>query len=127
MNNLNINIGKRIRDIRKSKDISIEKMAESLKVSYSTYQRIEAGETNSWVVYLEPISSILNVDVDDIVLAREKIEQNNTNQKGGVAIAQNSGTINYLSEKLIEQYEIRLKEKDEIINKLKENIGKNKE
>lgn len=127
MNNLNINIGKRIRDIRKSKDISIEKMAESLKVSYSTYQRIEAGETNSWVAYLEPISSILNVDVDDIVLAREKIEQNNTNQKGGVAIAQNSGTINYLSEKLIEQYEIRLKEKDEIINKLKENIGKNKE
>lgn len=127
MNNLNINIGKRIRDIRKSKDISIEKMAESLKVSYSTYQRIEAGETDSWVVYLEPISSILNVDVDDIVLAREKIEQNNTNQKGGVAIAQNSGTINYLSEKLIEQYEIRLKEKDEIINKLKENIGKNKE
>ncbi len=49
---LNKNIGKRIREIRKSKDISIEKMAENLKVSYSTYQRIESGETNSWVSYL---------------------------------------------------------------------------
>lgn len=77
MNMLNKNIGKRIREIRKSKDISIEKMAENLKVSYSTYQRIELGETNSWVSYLDTISSILEVEIEDIVLGKESIEQNN--------------------------------------------------
>ena len=123
MNSLNKNIGKRIRDIRKSRDISIEKMAESLKVSYSTYQRIESGETNSWVTYLERISNILNVEIEEIVLDKGKIEQNNTDQKGGVAVAQNLGTINNLSEKLIEQYEIRLKEKDTTITLLNNTIN----
>jgi transcriptional regulator with XRE-family HTH domain len=123
MNMLNKNIGKRIREIRKSKDISIEKMAENLKVSYSTYQRIESGETNSWVSYLDTISSILEVEIEDIVLGKESIEQNNNHQKGGVAVTQNLGTINNLSEKLIEQYEIRLKEKDETITLLNNQIN----
>jgi transcriptional regulator with XRE-family HTH domain len=123
MNMLNKNIGKRIREIRKSKDISIEKMAENLKVSYSTYQRIESGETNSWVSYLDTISSILEVEIEDIVLGKESIEQNNNHQNGGVAVTQNLGTINNLSEKLIEQYEIRLKEKDETITLLNNQIN----
>ncbi|MEM0543042.1 helix-turn-helix transcriptional regulator [Flavobacterium sp. j3] len=123
MNMLNKNIGKRVREIRKSKDISIEKMAENLKVSYSTYQRIELGETNSWVSYLDTISSILEVEIEDIVVGKENIEQNNNHQKGGVAVTQNLGTINNLSEKLIEQYEIRLKEKDETITLLNNQIN----
>lgn len=40
-----------------------------------------------------------------------------------MAVTQNLGTINNLSEKLIEQYEIRLKEKDETITLLNNQIN----
>ena len=43
--------------------------------------------------------------------------QNNNEQKGGVVV--NLGTINNLSEKLIEQYEERIKDLKEIINNQK--------
>lgn len=122
MTELNKNIGKRIREIRKDKNISIEKMAENLNVSYSTYQRIETGETNSWANHLETISSILDVPIEEIVVGKEQIIQNNTEQKGGVAITQNLGTINTLSEKLIEQFELRIEDKEQTIMSLKKEI-----
>ncbi len=122
MTDLNRNIGKRIREIRKNKNISIEKMAENLNVSYSTYQRIETGETSSWASHLENISSLLDVAIEDIVLDKEQIIQNNNDQIGGVAL--NMGTINTLSEKLIEQFELRIKEKDVLILKQNEVIDK---
>ena len=43
--------------------------------------------------------------------------QNNNEQKGGVVVI--LGTINNLSEKLIEQYEERIKDLKEIINNQK--------
>ncbi len=120
MTELNKNIGKRIREIRKDKNISIEKMAEKLNVSYSTYQRIETGETNSWANHLETISNVLDVPIEEIVVGKEQIIQNNSEQKGGVAL--NLGTINTLSEKLIEQFEIRIEDKEQTIMSLKKEI-----
>lgn len=115
MADLNKNIGSRIREFRRNKNISIEKMAENLNISYSTYQRIETGETSSWVSHLESISNLLAVGIEEIVLYKDMITQNNNGEDCGVAIAQNIGTINILSEKLVEQFELRIKEKDEII------------
>jgi transcriptional regulator with XRE-family HTH domain len=124
MNNLNKSIGSRIRELRKKNDISMEKMAERLKISYSTYQRIETGETNSWATHLEEIASVFDVEMEEIVLDKEKITQHNTDQKGGVAISQNLGTINTLSEKVIELYESKLQDKDIIIEQLKQEMEK---
>lgn len=131
MTGLNKRIGKRIREIRKYKNISIEKMAENLNVSYSTYQRIETGETSSWAFHLDNLSKTLNVAIEEIVLDKELITQNNNDQLGGIAVTQNMGTINALSEKLIDQFELRIKEKDEtiesqnkIINDLKKLLDK---
>ena len=131
MSDLNKNIGSRIREFRRNKNISIEKMAENLNVSYSTYQRIELGETCSWANYLASISSLLDVGIEDIILDKDQVIQNNKDQVGGIAVSQNMGTINMISEKLIEQFELRIKEKDDIIaiqnksiNDLKQQLNK---
>lgn len=123
MADLNKNIGSRIREFRRNKNISIEKMAENLNVSYSTYQRIETGETSSWVSHLESISNLLSVSVEEIVLDKDRIMENNNDQDCEVAIAQNIEIINILCKKIIEQFELRIKEKDEIIANQKINIS----
>ena len=123
MVDLNKNIGSRIREFRRNKNISIEKMAENLNVSYSTYQRIETGETSSWVSHLESISNLLSVSVEEIVLDKDRIMENNNDQDCEVAIAQNIEIINILCKKIIEQFELRIKEKDEIIANQKINIS----
>lgn len=131
MSSLNQNIGSRIREFRRNKNISIEKMAENLNVQYSIYQRIESGETFSWVNYLENISNLLDVSIEDIILDKDQVIQNNKDQLGGIAVSQNMGTINMISEKLIEQFELRIKEKDNFIvsqnksiNDLKQQLNK---
>lgn len=57
--------------------------------------------------------------------------QNNKDQLGGIAVSQNMGTINMISEKLIEQFELRINEKDNFIvsqnksiNDLKQQLNK---
>ena len=88
-------------------------MAENLSVSLSTYQRIESGETNSWALHLEDISKSLNVPIEEIILDKEKFIQIVKEQSTGYM---NTDTvINNLSEKVIELYEKRIKDKDFII------------
>lgn len=118
---INKNIGKRIREIRNRKGITSEKMAEKLNISYSTYLRIESGETTSWATYLEKISETLEVPIEEIILERERyiqiIKEQSTGYSGDIVI-------NNLSEKVIELYEIRLKEKNEIIKNLQKSLDK---
>ncbi len=52
-------------------------------------------------------------------LPNDYLNQNNNNQSGGLAVAQNLGTINNLSEKLILQYEQRINDLKEQIEYLK--------
>ena len=53
------------------------------------------------------------------LLSDEKIILNQKNKKG----ANNGLVVNHLSEKLIDQYEKRINEKDDIIQELKETIA----
>ncbi|WP_395065192.1 helix-turn-helix domain-containing protein [Flavobacterium sp.] len=122
MTSTNKSIGKRIREIRKDKNISIEKMAEMLKVSYSTYQRIENGETNSWALHLEEISTVLEVSIEDILLGKDKNIQIVKEQSTGYL--NSDVVINNLSEKIIELYESRLKDKDAMIEQLQKMLNK---
>lgn len=106
--------------MRKQRGLSQEQIADDLNVSQSVYARIESGIGNSWAIYMDAICDFFNVLPEELV-ERASIEQENNHQKGGVAINQNMGTIQ-LSEKLIEQYEKRLFEKDEIIETLKKEL-----
>ncbi|MFC4379864.1 helix-turn-helix transcriptional regulator [Chryseobacterium bernardetii] len=112
---MNTTIGKRIRKYREEKSLSQEELAEKLHISRSTYQRIENGETNSWINHIENICTTLDVSMEDILKPEEgytQINSNNTeqtNDNGGGVIQNQTNNYN-TSEKLIEQYEERIKE-----------------
>lgn len=116
---MNATIGKRIRKYREERGFSQEELAERLHISRSTYQRIENGETNSWVNHIENICTSLEVNMDEILKPEEGyVQVNNNNEQtndSASGMIQNQ-TNNYnASEKLIEQYEERIKElKDQV-------------
>lgn len=128
---MNKTVGKKIREYREAKGISQEDLAERLQISRSTYQRIENGDTNSWINYLEKISKELEVSPNEFLKGDESFVQvnhentsetqaNDNNTVGNVVQHQ---TINYnLPDKLIEQYETRISEYKEEITALKERI-----
>lgn len=109
---MNTSIGKRIRSYREERGFSQEELAEKLHISRSTYQRIENGETNSWINHIENICSSLNVELDDILKPEEgfvQVNNNNeqTNDNHASGMIQNQ-TINYhgsdkITESLLDQ------------------------
>lgn len=104
-------------------------MAEQLGISEPTYRRYENDRSFPDIAMLDKIAKVL--DKSFLELLPDGIIFTNNDQKGGIALAYQS-TINQLSEKLIEQYEERLKEKDiriaekdEIIKDLKVRLLQN--
>lgn len=112
-------VGQKIRGLRVEKGFSTSFMADKLGISEPTYRRYETDKSFPDIVMVDKIAKILEKNFMDL-LPTECFVQNNNGQKGGVVV--NLGTINHLSEKLIEQYEMRIKDRDEIIKDLKEII-----
>ena len=115
---MNNSIGNKLKEYRKNKGMTQEQVADYLHLSQSAYARMESGESHSWSNHIDKICEVFEITPEELVKI-DSILQNNTNQKGGVAINQNLGTINNLSEKLIEQYEERIKELKQTIDHLK--------
>ena len=109
-------VGHKIKGMRVEKGITTSIMAEKLGISEPTYRRYEADKSFPDIIMIDKIAKILEKNFIDL-LPSECFVQNNSEQKGGVVV--NLGTINNLSEKLIEQYEERIKELKEIILELK--------
>lgn len=111
-----MNLHHRIKDIREEKKLSQEYMANKLTLSQSQYSRREKGEVKFLADELLSIARILEVSV-----AQLYGEANNSfavhTQNGG-----NFGQYISVPEKLIEQYEARLNEKDDLIQILKEKV-----
>jgi transcriptional regulator with XRE-family HTH domain len=61
-------IGKRIRKIRESKDLSQENVGGELGMSGSAYSKIERGQTEASTTKLIKIAVILGVDVADFFI-----------------------------------------------------------
>lgn len=112
------NIGEKIKNLRKSRNLSQEEVAEFLHVSQSTYARIESGASNSWAGYILPICEFFGIQPEEL-LKTDHIVINNNNTS-----CQYSGgyVVNQLSDKLIEQYEKRLAEKDRLIAYLQKEL-----
>jgi len=113
-------VGNKIKGLRIEKGFSTDLMAEKLGISEQTYRKYESDKNSPDLNSLEKIAQTLDKNFLDLL--PENILFTNNDQKGGLAVAQNLGTINQLSEKLIEQYDKRLEEKDAIIKELKETI-----
>lgn len=84
-------------------------MADSLVMSLSAYSRMENGRCNTWTKKLDEICKFYEIELE-YLLKDVGIIIGNIGTNNGVGYAKK---VNQLSEKLIEQYEARLKEKDE--------------
>lgn len=122
---MNATIGKRIRTYREEKGFSQEELAEKLHISRSTYQRIENGETNSWINHIEKICTSLDVEMDDILKPEEgytQINRNNeqTNDNNASGMIQNQTNHYHSSDKLIESLQDQIALLKEENQRLKE-------
>jgi transcriptional regulator with XRE-family HTH domain len=111
-------IGNKLKSLRVNKGYTPEFVADKIGVALITYRRYERNQSVPDLHMLEKIANTYEISIADLL-----VDENIVFSKG-----QNGGTsnnaliINQLSDKLIEQYEIRLKEKDEIINELKSRL-----
>nr|WP_321221610.1 helix-turn-helix domain-containing protein [uncultured Psychroserpens sp.] len=110
-------IGDRIKRVREIKGYSQEYLADSLNISQSAYSDLENNKTKLGLNRLQKIADALDTDIIEFMSSNITFSDN---QKGGVA--NNAYVINQLSNQLKEQYEIRLKEKGDIIEMLKSQL-----
>jgi transcriptional regulator with XRE-family HTH domain len=110
-------IHEKIKEIREFKKISQEVIAYELGLDQSQYSRRENGEIKFVVDEIELISKILDTKISQLYGEETNVFNLNV-QKGG-----NFGQYISVPEKLIEQYEIRLLEKEKLIDFLKEQIS----
>ncbi|MDO4879924.1 MAG: helix-turn-helix transcriptional regulator [Capnocytophaga sp.] len=115
---MNLIVGEKIKKLRKSRNLSQEEVADFINVSQSTYARIESGTSNSWAGYILPICQLFNIPPEELLKSENIVIHNNNTS------CQYSGgyVINQISEKLIEQYEKRISEKEEYIKFLQKEI-----
>ena len=111
---MNTKIGSKLKYLRKQKGLSQEQVAEYLSLSQSAYARMENGESHSWANHIDKICEVFEIEIEEL-FKQDNIVINH-NQQGGGGYVQ---VVNQLSEKLIEQYEDRIKELKEIITELK--------
>jgi transcriptional regulator with XRE-family HTH domain len=112
-------MNEKLLNLRKQKGLTQEQLACDLKVSSSTISNYELGLTKPDIDILCKISEYFHIPVQNLISDEQYTFYNYENSGG------NNGYINvYLPEKLIEQYELRLKEKDEQIAFLKNLLEK---
>lgn len=106
--NISMSLGKKLKQARLNKNLSQDFMAEMLDVSQKTYSNFENNKTIPNFSQIEEISKILDISILDFLEDTEKYNfyQNNTGTNNGFVV-------NNFSEKLIEQYELRIKKLEE--------------
>ncbi len=110
-----MDIATKVKLLREEKKISQEFISHELGLSQSQYSRRENGEVKFVAEEIGKLAKILEVSVSQIYGEATNSFSVHT-QNGG-----NFGQYIQVSEKLIEQYEARLKEKDEMIILIKSN------
>lgn len=117
---MNISVGKKLKELRKSRGLTLEEICEQLSISPSTYTRMEKGETATWTSLIDKICDIYKIEPEELLLSEEKYVLINNNQNGG-STTLTGNIINNLSEKVIELYERMLVEKDKKIEDIMKN------
>lgn len=124
MQNMN-NLGFNIRRIREQKGFSQEYLADRLDISQASYARLENEETKITVDRLLKIAEILETEILDFFNVMKSGIQTQNNYDSSYGYIQNLTIENKdMVQKIIDLYEIRLKEKDEQIAFLKSLLDK---
>jgi transcriptional regulator with XRE-family HTH domain len=106
-------IGNKLRVFRTEKGYTQEKIADLLQISQASYSNLENNIGKVDLKTIQKISEIYEIDLISL------LNQDGVNFNQNLNNTNNDSIINQLTDKLIEQYETRLKEKDKIIAKLK--------
>ncbi len=110
-------LGENVRKIRELKGFSQQNLADEIKVDQKTISRIEKGDLSPKFETLVSISKVLSINISQLLAFNESLIFNNYNQY------QQGGNYNaYLNteiDKVEELYKQLLKEKDEVIELLK--------
>lgn len=114
-------VGWKLKNLRKSRGFSLDNVMQKLNISKSTYDRMEKGETSSWITKIESICDLYQIEPEELFLSEEKFALINNKQTGS-SITNN---VIKLSEKTIELYEKLLDEKNKRIADLEHQL-KNK-
>jgi transcriptional regulator with XRE-family HTH domain len=107
-------INRKLKNARLTKGFTQDYMGEVIGVTQKQYSRIENGDSPLTITYLEKICKELDLSLQE--LSATEVKQENNNQSGGNAAYL---IINEFSDKLIEQYENRLRDKDQEIQFLR--------
>ncbi len=112
-------IGPKIRKLRNQYGFSQEYLASELSVSQATLSNIESGRTVPDIDLIKKICTVFNIDIYDLVTLEKRIyQENKDNTRNPIGYIEKN-IINHFPEKLIEQYEIRIKDLQERIEELK--------
>lgn len=107
----------KVKFYRESKKLSQDSVAYNLGLDQSQYSRRENGTIQFKSDEISKLCETLEISPVELFNS-ESVIFNNTNQQGG-----NFGQYISFPEELQKQYELRLQEKDEMINLLKEEIS----
>lgn len=117
---------KKIKKIRIEMGFSPQIMAEKLNIDLSAYTRLESGRTFTWGKYLEDILIIFNISPEIFFKEINIKKVVSSNRKSTEDI--NFESLYFESKEQIKKveslYEGRLKDKDQIIEHLKETYSK---
>ena len=113
--------GKKLADLRKQKGISQEQLASDLNISQSSISNYESGLTKPDTEILKKICDYFNVPITYMFSDEKIIFHTVENHNGNSGYMINS-TLNTYTDKIIELYELRLKEKEELVSFLKKEI-----
>lgn len=115
---MNIDIGQKLKQLRKQKGLSQEQVADFLHISQSAYARIENGESHSWAYHIRKICEIFDITPEELVREGKSVYQIQMNDEKNL---ESMCGKQQLADKLIEQYEQTiksLKEQIEIYKKM---------
>lgn len=111
--------GHKIRQIRELKGFTQEYIADKLGISQRAYSKIENNQTKIDWERITKIAEVFGVDPIDMISFDDNLIFNNCNQSGKFETF-----INNMPERLIEQYENRIKELSEEVQFLRRQLEK---
>lgn len=114
-------LGEKLKQARLRKNFSQDYMAEVLDVSQKTYSNFENNKTSPNFSQIEEIARILEVSILDFLTEKDRLSFYQNNNSTGTT---NGYVVNHLPDKLIEQYELRIKKLDEEVAYLKALLDK---
>ena len=117
------NVHEKIKEFRKQKGYSYETMAHEMHASAGAYRKIELNETQLSLKRLYQIAEILDTKVEDLLSLNSETEFNQTNNENATGYQQQIENFyqenKEKSEKIEQLYELRLKDKEDLISQLK--------